>query len=470
MDQSAWEIANMATEKQIEANRKNALKSTGPKTTDGKARSSKNAIKHGLTSEALVLGDEKADELKTRVDAWNTDLRPRNVAERALLTRAAESCWRLERCLRAERAQHELLTRHAIESYDLQQLRRANDLGRSLLDDPINRCVVPRDDKDTRDALAAWYAVEPSLVVRELESFAQGVNWLIDRYHELGTILETEGFWHYPEKYLAVRLLGKRPEDALRDREIGKIFMACRALHPEPWDATADFQQAALGQKGRPIYGVRVEFLETHESMSAEQALNHLRIMVRSRLADLQTLKDEQLDEIDRIDRALAVQAAVIEKSKLMEHAVRYKTAREREVSRSMNLYLKLRKLEVVDTESVPDATSPSPIPKAAAKATLESRSNTKSTAKPAVEPAPVSKPQPPARPVAIAQKVNVPWQAFEPDLRKDDPETRPIVLRGNRRKNPLELIKQQGKSQTDEPKRVPHIVQPRDRIKRTAR
>jgi hypothetical protein len=42
------EVLLMATEKQINANRKNAQKSTGPKTAEGKAAVSQNAVKHGL--------------------------------------------------------------------------------------------------------------------------------------------------------------------------------------------------------------------------------------------------------------------------------------------------------------------------------------------------------------------------------------------------------------------------------------
>lgn len=42
----------MATEKQIAANRRNAMRSTGPKTAAGKRRSSQNSLKHGLTAHA----------------------------------------------------------------------------------------------------------------------------------------------------------------------------------------------------------------------------------------------------------------------------------------------------------------------------------------------------------------------------------------------------------------------------------
>jgi hypothetical protein len=48
----------MATQRQIEANRKNAKRSTGPKTTDGKAKVKYNALKHGLLADAALLPDE----------------------------------------------------------------------------------------------------------------------------------------------------------------------------------------------------------------------------------------------------------------------------------------------------------------------------------------------------------------------------------------------------------------------------
>ena len=48
----------MASERQLEANRANSVRSTGPKSLLGKARASMNACKHGLTAQTVVIGDE----------------------------------------------------------------------------------------------------------------------------------------------------------------------------------------------------------------------------------------------------------------------------------------------------------------------------------------------------------------------------------------------------------------------------
>jgi hypothetical protein len=48
----------MTSFRQIEANRSNALRSTGPKTEDGKRRSRRNAVRHGLTAETIILALE----------------------------------------------------------------------------------------------------------------------------------------------------------------------------------------------------------------------------------------------------------------------------------------------------------------------------------------------------------------------------------------------------------------------------
>lgn len=88
----------MATEKQIAANRRNAQRSTGPRTPTGKARSSRNALKHGILSRELIEEGESVEELAELIEALRADLRPEGEVEAALVNRIADCIWRLLRC------------------------------------------------------------------------------------------------------------------------------------------------------------------------------------------------------------------------------------------------------------------------------------------------------------------------------------------------------------------------------------
>ena len=93
----------MATERQIEANRQNSCKSTGPKTEAGKAASSANALSHGLTADlAVLLPDEDAGAYEQLRQGVITDLEPAGVLQRALAERVAVLLWRLDRAARLE--------------------------------------------------------------------------------------------------------------------------------------------------------------------------------------------------------------------------------------------------------------------------------------------------------------------------------------------------------------------------------
>src|SRR4051812_24503321 len=85
-------------------NRRNAQKSTGPRTAQGKSRSRFNALKHGLTAKTPVLPGEDADAYQGRIDAWKRDLAPRDHVEDGLAHRAAHLSWLLDRADRAETA------------------------------------------------------------------------------------------------------------------------------------------------------------------------------------------------------------------------------------------------------------------------------------------------------------------------------------------------------------------------------
>ncbi len=87
----------MATEKQIEANRLNALKSTGPRTEEGRAVSRLNAIKHGLTGHLLVMTDDERQAHDTFVAGIVDGLKPADALERQLAHPIADGYWRINR-------------------------------------------------------------------------------------------------------------------------------------------------------------------------------------------------------------------------------------------------------------------------------------------------------------------------------------------------------------------------------------
>ena len=84
----------MATQSQINANRKNAESSTGPSET-GKTRSCMNAIKTGLTARTMLLTPEDAPIYKTHIDRFFTKYAPANPDEHDLVQTIADTEWRL---------------------------------------------------------------------------------------------------------------------------------------------------------------------------------------------------------------------------------------------------------------------------------------------------------------------------------------------------------------------------------------
>src|SRR5260370_18378538 len=92
----------MASEAQVAANRRNAGRSTGPRTEAGKAAVSRNALRHGLTAEQVVLFDEEAEDLARFHDDMRRALDPADEVEEELVERIVLCAWRLRRVVRIE--------------------------------------------------------------------------------------------------------------------------------------------------------------------------------------------------------------------------------------------------------------------------------------------------------------------------------------------------------------------------------
>jgi hypothetical protein len=92
----------MTSLRQIEANRRNALRSTGPKTEEGKKRSRRNAIRHGLTAETVIEVLEDPEDYKAFELSVTSDFDAPTGVERELVLRLASLLWRLRRAISVE--------------------------------------------------------------------------------------------------------------------------------------------------------------------------------------------------------------------------------------------------------------------------------------------------------------------------------------------------------------------------------
>lgn len=90
------------SEARLRANRANALKSTGPRTTEGKARSARNATTHGLTSKDITALGEDRTALASTVQAFLVSWDPATPYEASLIEDLAALKVRLNRCVRME--------------------------------------------------------------------------------------------------------------------------------------------------------------------------------------------------------------------------------------------------------------------------------------------------------------------------------------------------------------------------------
>ena len=112
----------MTSFKQIEANRRNALRSTGPKTEAGKEVSRRNAVRHGLTAETVIGALEDAEDYRAFEAAVMTDYDAQSAVERELVLRLASLLWRLRRATAMETGLFEIQAGYLPEYRQARQL------------------------------------------------------------------------------------------------------------------------------------------------------------------------------------------------------------------------------------------------------------------------------------------------------------------------------------------------------------
>ncbi len=149
----------MTTEAQIEANRANAQKSTGPRTPEGKAIVSRNALTHGLLARAGVLPGEDEHEFAAHRQELLQQLRPGAPLEEDLAERIVDLSWRLQRAGRDQELAYAAL--YAKYTEDQPQPPQPDAwptaLGRMIVEDFCGAAVLERLQRYERRIESSYY-------------------------------------------------------------------------------------------------------------------------------------------------------------------------------------------------------------------------------------------------------------------------------------------------------------------------
>jgi hypothetical protein len=140
-----------ASEARIQANRQNALSSTGPKTLEGKAVSRGNALKHGLTGAGVALSTEDAAEVQNRFTALQSEMKPSTQLGWFLIQRVALLSVRMDRSVlqetaalseRVRQAEADFVAPEGMGEHQADRLRA--EAGKIALFDPSKEATLAR--------------------------------------------------------------------------------------------------------------------------------------------------------------------------------------------------------------------------------------------------------------------------------------------------------------------------------------
>jgi hypothetical protein len=338
----------MATAAQIEANRRNSKRSTGPATPSGKNRSKLNALVHGCRAEILVLPTEDPDLFEDRSRTWRISLKPRNPAEEFMVNRMASLAWKGERIDRAQMAQLNKRVHHAgvdaVESEQQQVISLGKRLLRAKPSTDENACGSndPIDDDD------------PMHFVLRLQTTVTGCQWMLDQWANLRTFLERDVPWVGADTRRAVRLLGHKPLDVLDNIDVARLYLASHALlnqGGEPFQDIIDELSLAEAPSFRQsLQSRRYELLAPKDAAAARQALMEIVDLATEQLQ----MKMDKLSQIAELDAASAADRASWDDSPEGERLRRYEITCSRTWLRMFDLLLKARRAgEELDFDAI---------------------------------------------------------------------------------------------------------------------
>jgi hypothetical protein len=174
------------------ANKKNAERSTGPKTEEGKAASRRNGLKHGLSGQGIVVAQTDDAEIERRVEQLEKDMKPISPNGVALIRVMAVASVVMEKASQQLSAAQAKSVRHACADHDEAMLDQADTLFESLDEDPRkNLRKLKRTPEGVDRLIEAWTDLRDDLA-RDVPS-----GWTADHLDRITLLTgkKTETAW-----------------------------------------------------------------------------------------------------------------------------------------------------------------------------------------------------------------------------------------------------------------------------------
>ncbi len=336
------ELKNVVSAAKLASNRKNSLKSCGPRTDAGKQASRFNALKHGLTATLAMLPDEDPAAYEARRDGWLATLRPRNDVEVDRVERAVYLSWQLERVERAQSAQ--LCYRVETATVEKRQSEMQETIELSLrLFQPSGEFRWGGSETSTPAAKpggtleAADLDFHPALVGSRLEKLADGCRWMLSQWNELGEALDQGRAWEPAGCFKAIRLLGMHPVSVVDLPDLAHFLRMCDALSGAATDLTGEtWGLIAPAGSERGLEKLRLIRESEGERVDDESARGYLRTIVEAEVERLQE-KVDGLDRSNELEAELAPHLLAFDTSDDGERIRRYEVGCRRFVMRILD-------------------------------------------------------------------------------------------------------------------------------------
>jgi hypothetical protein len=282
---------------------------------------------------------EEDAAMAARMRQWAGEWRPGSATEAALVARAARLSWEIERGERAEAAQVsrcvERARREAGEPTGWARLQDMHEIARRLIGAAPSRDDRPREGVPRID--------EPSVLLRALEETPEGCRWLEEQWERIIGLIERGASWTDADRLLALGLLGKTCLDGLYEPELNALFLSWEMLDP---DATAAFwrrcQPGTADADASMSEGVRWRRLVKGPA-NRDEARGWLTRVAYQQVARVKALRTDH-DRRSEREAALRDDLAVFDAGPSLERHRRAQAARTRELHRTIELLLKLRK------------------------------------------------------------------------------------------------------------------------------